>query len=343
MGHMIAKRADGRDAMAYVGATPWHGLGQRLTQGASIGVWKKEAGLDWDAIETPLQGWSQPDGPHTVDYPEYKGLYRSDDLAPLSIVGVGYKVVQPGEVLEFFRKLVEVEGWWIHTAGALYGGRKVWALATRDNKQSIDRGGKDVVHQNILLATSLDGSMRTLVCETAVRVVCWNTLSMALDGANASGKLLKISHRQDFDHDEVHAAMGLHLDRFSEFMANARQLADTPVKLDEAQELLKKVFQVEDKPKVATAWLGKLVDAAQADEPEDDLPRGLQRVLALFDGDGLGAGLKTAKGTRWGLLNAVTQYVDHEAGRTDNTRLDSAWFGRGTALKTRAYATLLQE
>lgn len=342
MAHNLAARADGKAAMAYVGNVPWHGLGQELTKGASIGVWKKEAGLDWEAREGTPRAVSYPSDGETdiIEFPDHKALFRSDTLAPLSIVGAGYKVVQPGEVLEFFRKLVEVEGWWIHTAGALYGGRKVWALATRDHKQSVDKGGKDVVHQNILLATSLDGSMRTLVCETAVRVVCWNTLSMALDGANASGKLLKISHRQDFDHDEVHAAMGLHLDRFSEFMANARDLADTPIKLDDANEALRRIFQIEDKPKVNTAWLGKLSDAAMPQEDEEETPRGLQRVLSLFQGEGMGASLKTAKGTRWGLLNAVTQYVDHEMGRTDNSRLDAAWFGRGAALKTRAYADL---
>lgn len=342
MAHMIAKRADGKDAMAYVGDTPWHGLGQPLTKGASIGVWKKEAGLDWVAQEgTPKVSWYPSDGAtQVVEFPEHKALFRSDTKAPLAIVGAGYKVVQPGDVLEFFRKLVEVEGWWIHTAGCLFGGRKVWAMATRGDKAGVDKGGKDTIYQNLLLATSLDGSMRTLACETAVRAVCWNTVSMALDAANASGRLLKISHRQEFDPAEVHAALGLHLDRFADFMETARELADTPVKLDEANELLRTVFQVDAKPKVNTAWLGKLTDAAMPQEEEEDAPRGLQRVLALFQGEGKGSALKTAKGTRWGLFNAVTEYVDHEMGRTDNTRLDGAWFGRGAQLKTRALATL---
>jgi len=343
MAHNLAARADGKTAMAYVGNKPWHGLGQELTKGASIGVWKKEARLDWQALQCTPHGRHADSRKGLIEFSDYQGLYRSDTMAPLAIVGANYNVVQPGEMLEFFRKLVEVEGWWIHTAGALYGGRKVWALATRDFKSSVDKGGKDVVQQNILLATSLDGSMRTLVCETAVRVVCWNTLSMALDGASAAGKLLKISHRQEFDHDEVHAAMGLNLNRFNAFMENARDLADTPIKLDDANEALRRIFQVEDKPKINTAWLGKLSDAAMPQEPdEEDTPRGLQRVLALFQGEAMGANLKTAKGTRWGLLNAVTQFVDHEMGRTNNGRLDAAWFGRGAQLKTRAYADLLR-
>lgn len=338
MAHNLATRKDGKTAMAYVGDTPWHGLGQSLTKGASIGVWKREAGMDWTALEgvpgVPTLG-------DPIEFPDHKALYRSDTHVPLAIVGAGYKVVQPGECLEFFRKLVEAGGWYIHTAGCLYGGRKVWALATRDDEKTVDKRGTDKVRHNILLSTSLDGSMRTLVADTSVRVVCWNTLSMALDGAQANGRLLKISHRQHFDHDEVHAALGLNTNRFANFMDTARELADTPIKLDEARHVLDKVFRVDAKPVVATAWLGKLSDAAMPEEAEDNAPRGLQRVLELFQGQGMGATLKTAQGTRWGLLNAVTQFVDHEQGRTDNTRLDSAWFGRGAELKSRAYSTLV--
>jgi hypothetical protein len=68
--------------------------------------------------------------------------------------------------------------------------------------------------------------------------------------------------------------------------------------------------------------------------------RATQRVLSLFSGAGMGANMSTAKGTRWGLLNAVTQYVDHEAGRTADVRLDSAWFGRGQAHKEYAHRLL---
>lgn len=342
MAHNLAFRKDGTAAMAYVGATPWHHLGQSLTKGASLAVWKKEAGLDWTALEaTPTV--VRAAGLPTLDFTDYKAIYRSDSLAPLSVVGAGYKVVQPGEVLDFFGKLVAAGGWYIHTAGCLNGGRKVWALATKDSESSVDKGGKDKLRHNILLATSLDGSMRTLVTDTSVRVVCWNTLSMALDESNASGRLLKISHRQHFDHDEVYRALGLNVDRFAIFMENARELADTPIKLDEARFFLDKIFRTDAKPQVATGWLGKLSDLALPQEPEDNTPRGLQRVLELFQGEGMGSTLKTAKGTRWGLLNAVTQYVDHEMGRTDNNRLDSAWFGRGAVLKTDAHRLLVTE
>lgn len=336
MAHELARRADGRAAIAFVGETPWHGLGQELTKGASIGVWKKEAGLDWEAEEGVPQVQSSPRLP-LIAFDDYKALYRSDTREPLAIVGAGYQVVQPGEVLEFFRELVESQGWYIHTAGALRGGRKVWALATNETSANVGKG--DRINHNILLATSLDGSMRTTAIETAVRVVCANTLAMALNGAS-SGKIIKVSHRSEFDKDEVLGALGLQQDRFKVFMEKAREMADTPVSLDQAQALLAKVFKLDVKPKVDTSWLGSLGSQAATDETPDN--RGIQAILRLFEGEGRGATLKSAQGTRWGLLNAVTEHVDHFMGRTPDTRLDSAWFGRGSSIKADAFKILAE-
>lgn len=331
MAHELARRADGSAAIAFVGETPWHGLGQQLTKGASIGVWKKEAGLDWNAIKTPLQGWSQPDGPTAIDFLEHVGIYRSDTMAPLAIVGAGYKVVQPGEVLEFFRDLVETGGWHLHTAGVLRGGRKVWAMATNDQAAYVVKG--DRVMNNLVLATSMDGSMRTTAIQTSVRVVCANTLAMAMK--DTAAKVVAVSHRTHFDRDQALHELGIdHGDRFKLFMEAAKEMADTPIKLDEARHLLHKIFRVKEqqaaKPK--TSWLAGI----QPKEEELQDTRAINDVLALCAGLGKGSTLKGVKGTRWGLLNGVTEYVDHHMGRTDDTRLDSAWFGRGNTIKTDA-------
>ena len=71
--------------------------------------------------------------------------------------------------------------------------------------------------------------------------------------------------------------------------------------------------------------------------------RALKRVQELYDGAGKGADLASAAGTAWGLLNAVTEYVDHERrARSQEYRLDSAWFGQGAALKQRALEQAMQ-
>jgi phage/plasmid-like protein (TIGR03299 family) len=338
MAHGITIRETGKVEMAFSGDTPWHGLGQKVTQGASIGVWKKESGLDWSASESGVQFLAPLGGKdRLLDVPESKVLYRSDTQAPLSIVGSEYNVVQPGEVLEFFRDMTEHEGWHIHTAGSLKGGRKIWALATNGDAASVGRG--DVVCRNLLLATSLDGSMKTWVGETSVRVVCANTLAYALDAGSTNS--VQVSHRSVFDEAAVKQQLKLSPASFKAFIAQAREMAETPINLKDAQAALLRIFslELEKEVKAKTHWLS---DAFVVGMPaEQELKnKAVQGIVDLWQGDGLGSNLATAKGTRWGLLNAVTQQVDHSRSRTQDTRLDSAWFGRGRGIKERAFEEL---
>lgn len=344
MAHELAFKKDGRAAMAFVGQTPWHGLGQSVTKGASIGVWQREAGMDWEAKEASLRydlrnpdptqkGWIEFDG--------YKGLYRSDTLEPLSVVSAKYQPVQPREVLEFFRDLIEQGGWHIHTAGVLRGGRKLWAMASNDQSAIVGaKGQKDEVAQNLLLATSLDGSMKTTAMMTSVRVVCANTLSLA---TQANKPQIHVSHRSMFEPQVIKRALGVSQDSFSLFMNQAQEMAETPIKLDEALEVLRDIFGGPKSKKAPnTAWLGSLKELGTP-TPDEDVgkeSRTISRVLELFAGGAMGSDLKSSKGTRWGLLNAITQHVDHEMGRTDDTRLDSAWFGRGAGFKAEALKEL---
>lgn len=332
MAHELSIKKNGKAEMAFVGETPWHGLGQSVTKGASIGVWAREAGMDWQAEEgTPRLG--DEGSPHAVVFDDYKALYRSDTGAPLAIVGAGYNVVQPRDVLEFFRDLTEDGGWHIHTAGVLRGGRKLWAMASNGQRGTL--GKSDVIVNNLLLATSLDGSMKTVVSDTAVRVVCANTLALALRDNNG---VASISHRSVFDPAAVKRALGLAENTFEGFMRKARDLADAPVSNAEAVKLLAAIFQPKP-PKVDLSWMGKIADLNKAPDGPDE-NRAMGAALARFDGLGMGSALATAKGTRWGLLNAVTEQIDHATGRTDDTRLDSAWFGRGNAIKQRALEVL---
>jgi phage/plasmid-like protein (TIGR03299 family) len=341
MAHDLTIRADGRAEMAFVGETPWHGLGQSVTKGASIGVWAKEAGMDWTAVEAPVyyhsdQGAGKPPMPMEAD--GYKMLYRSDTKTQLAIVGSGYEVVQPRAVLEFFRDLTEHDGWWIHTAGVLREGRKVWALASNGDVGSV--GKKDKVVRNLLLATSLDGSMRTIATETAVRVVCANTLNYALSKTGGN-KTVQVSHKTIFDPQLVKRLLGVEQDSFKLFMAKANEMAETSINIEEAKAMLRTIFKLDsaEAKKPSVNWLGKLASVT-APEPERE-NKGINTILALFEGAGMGADLKSAKGTRWGLLNAVTEYVDHDLGRTNDTRLDGAWFGRGASIKNEALQALM--
>jgi len=346
MAHELTIRASGRAEMAFVGETPWHGLGQNVTKGASIGVWQKEAGMDWTAEESrvsfhPVVKGTKATGSLVVG--GYKAIYRSDTRDPLSIVGQGYQVVQPKDVLEFFRDLTEVGGWHIHTAGTLRGGRKLWAMASHHEQDDVGKG--DRIHNNLLLATSLDGSMKTTAMLTAVRVVCANTLAIALHAPGSENeRAVKVSHRSVFDPSGIKRALGVAADSFEVFMQQARELADTPMALDQAREIIASVFVSQSQSRaVDTSWMGDLASfkAGDPDQEEPKDSRSVGRILDLFQGEGMGSQLATSRNTAWGLLNAVTQFVDHEMGRTDDTRLDGAWFGRGQQFKQQAMSSLL--
>ena len=309
--------------MAYVGAEPWHGLGNRLPQQQSIDVWQKAAGMDWQIKETPVRFMADSAG-SIHSFNEQKVLYRSDTKEALSVVSQRYQVVQPQEVLEFYRDLTEVSGYELETAGVLKGGKKFWALA-RTGQATVLKGN-DQVNGYLLLATSCDGSLATTATPTTIRVVCNNTLAIAVNGASQA---IKVPHSTRFDAQAVKQQLGIAVSQWDGFMYRMRMLAERKVKSHEAMNYFLRVL--------CDVQPGSIDSAGLANE------RALKRVQALYEGQGRGAALEAAKNTAWGLLNAVTDYVDHERrARSAEYRIDSAWFGQGAALKQRALDAALQ-
>lgn len=299
---------------------PWQTLGSDLPPKQSIEAWAQAAGMDWQIRETPVRFLSEQAGSlgaiQTFD--EQKVLYRSDTQSPLSVVGSRYQVVQPREVLEFYRDLVAVSGYELETAGVLKGGRKFWALA-RTGQETVLKG-RDLVKGYLLLASSCDGTLATTATPTTVRVACQNTLSMALNSATGA---VKVPHSTRFDAQAVKQQLGVAVSQWDGFMYRMKTLAERKVKSHEAMSYFLKVLCQAD----GTPEVGMKLSNEQA----------LKKVQALYDGRGRGAEVGAAHDTAWGLLCAVTEFVDHERrARSPEYRLDSAWFGPGAQLKQRA-------
>jgi phage/plasmid-like protein (TIGR03299 family) len=314
------------ETMAYAGAAPWHGLGNRLTQKQPLEIWQREAGMNWQIEESPVHFKADAVGHlgSIHSFPEQKVLYRSDTKAALSVVSQRYQVVQPRDVLEFYRDLSEVSGYELETAGVLKGGRKFWALARTG--QSAVLKGNDEVSGYLLLATSCDGTLATTATPTTVRVVCNNTLSIALDGACRS---IKVPHNTRFDPKAVKKQLGIAVSQWDEFMYRMRNLAERKVQWHEAMGF----------------FMNVLCDVSPNSKLPEVLPneRALRKVQSLYEGQGKGSTLASANGTAWGLLNAVTEYVDHERrARSTEYRMDSAWFGQGAVIKQRALDAALK-
>jgi len=313
--------------MAYVGAEPWHGLGNKLAPNQPIELWAERAGMNWRIEEAEVRfvaaGNRNLGSIHA--FPEQKVLYRSDTKAPLSVVSARYQVVQPSEILEFYRDLTEVGGFQLETAGVLKEGRKLWALARTG--QSATLKGKDEVNGYLLLATACDGTLATTAQFTSVRVVCNNTLQIAL-GDSASA--VKVPHRSQFDAQAVKRQLGIAISSWDAFMARTKALAERRVSDSAAEAFLRRVLTYST-PNVADR------DALAVNE------RAIKAVGQLYAGRGKGADLASASGTAWGLLNACTEYVDHHRrARSDDHRRDAAWFGQGATIKQRAWDEALK-
>lgn len=319
-------------SMAYTGQQPWHGLGNELAPNQPIEVWAERAGMNWRIESAEVRYVAGPAGSNGSSgigaihaFPEQKVLYRSDTRAPLSVVSSRYQVVQPAEILEFYRDLTEVGGFELETAGVLKEGRKLWALA-RTGQSGLLKG-KDRIGGYLLLATACDGTLATTAQFTSVRVVCNNTLAIALgDGTGA----VKVPHRSQFDAQAVKRQLGIAVSSWDAFMVRAKALAERKVTSPAAETFLRRLMTYPS----TTQGNGQALAVNE---------RAIRAIGELFAGRGKGAGLPSASGTAWGLLNAVTEYVDHHRrARSEDHRRDAAWFGQGSTLKQKAWDEALK-
>lgn len=313
----------GHAAIAYVqgSETPWHGLGQTVDPNAPIATWKQAAGLDWEARRAEVTYHNAATG-QTETYADKHVLYRSDTGKPLSVVSSDYKTVQPDDILGFFGELAASGGFSIETVGALKEGRRIWALArVGETARILD----DHVAPYLLLATSYDGTMATLAKFTAVRVVCNNTLQASL--RNTAGQTqVTISHQAIFEPKQVRADLGIALDAWETFQHKAGLMAARKITGAERDAWLLDLFE-------------PFMPYGQTYSPEQVFKsKAYQRIVDLYQGGQLGAGMDAVNDTVWGLLHATTQYIDHEKGRIQDNRLNAAWFGPGARLKEHAFA-----
>ena len=177
-------------------------------------------------------------------------------------------------------------------------------------------------------ATASDGTLATTAQFTNIRVVCNNTLAVSL--ADGSGGMVKVPHSTSFDADRVKQQLGVSVKQWNEHMYEMKQLTQRRVTQAEAANYLNRVFNDQDNDII-------LFNSAKKEKDAVPNARAMNQVMSMFNGQGRGADLDSARDTAYGLLSAMTEYVDHErrAMSTDH-RLDSAWFGAGAKLKDKS-------
>jgi phage/plasmid-like protein (TIGR03299 family) len=329
----------GKASMAFVGEKPWHGLGQELSQGASIETWVKESGLSYDILSTPVKFDIPVVGTKSTlknidlgvvskEFDNRKVLYRSDNHAPLSVVSDSYNVVQPKQVLEFFRDIVAQGDMHLETAGVLFGGTRYWAMADANYVGDVIKN--DRIKGRLLLTTSCDGTLATTAKFVSERVVCNNTLRVALGEKNESRPQVRVTHGSAFNPLKIKESLGLLDAGWDAFMHNIKKMAKTKVSDVAVKKFITEIMLNTEQQKLleTTNEVHKRVSAK------------LDTIFNMYKGAGMGADVVT--GTLWGALNSVTEYADHRIGSKDDNKLWNSWFGYGEGLKNKAYDLALE-
>ena len=175
------------ETMFYTREKPWHGLGTKVAEAPSSEEALRLAGLDWQVEQEPVY----TDTGEAV--PGYKANIRDKDRRVLGVVTDRYKIIQNQEAFSFTDALLG-KGVRYETAGSLQGGRRVWLLA-RLPKEYIISG--EQVSPYLVFSNTHDGSGAVKVALTPVRVVCCNTLNLALDTAKRSWSMIHTGNIRD--------------------------------------------------------------------------------------------------------------------------------------------------
>jgi phage/plasmid-like protein (TIGR03299 family) len=335
--------------MFYVDKEPWHGLGTKLDRPATAAEAIKAACLDWEVDKKPLvaverlepasrqQAAASPEEAEAfrklraalhkdvaLSIPDRYAVVRQDlwgkpECPVLGIVGRDYTPLQNHEAFEFFDPIVGKDAAIYHTAGALGQGERVWILAKLPSEIRV--AGDDITDKFLLLSNSHDGNSSVQIKFTPIRVVCQNTLTMAL----RHGPTLRVVHMRDVHRRlrEADRTLGLINRRFEEIE-------------EEFQELVK--------VQLNTAKLSEYLGLVFPDPEDEENEKALKRIRTdrewaeYFFVNGKGNQLKSVSGTLWAAYNGVAEYIDHRGtNQTGSDRLESVWFGNGYHVKARAY------
>jgi phage/plasmid-like protein (TIGR03299 family) len=301
-----------KEKIVYTVGAPW-GLGKRVDGCMTTEEAIKKADLDWDVgLEAvTVRGFVLP---------EHKAVVRQTDHNVFAVVGNRYTPIQNRNCFKFFDDVLGAGAVQIETVGSLNGGRKIWILGNMKGNISILG---DEIKKYILLTSSHDGTLARQIFWTDVRVVCENTLQLAI--ATAAEKFYT-RHTLRAEEKMAQAAdfLGLANRHYAIFQVEMEQMA-------------RKQLPAAARPLLLAAAFGTN-GAIPAEEVYNPIKLQMDKVEELIEVDR--AEFKPElHGTVYEAYNAVVKFTDYyrnyRGGKPDN-RLNGVWFGGGNIIKNRA-------
>lgn len=307
------------DTMAFTGQVPWHHQGTKLDNPMTAEQAITAGGLNWDVGKEPLYF----DPGRTILVKDRFVTRRTDratnsDGGQLGVVSHTYEVLQNRDAFSFLDPLRLGNRAIYHTVGSLDGGRRIWLLAKLPGEIKV--AAEDITEKFLLLSNSHDGSSAVRIAFTPIRVVCQNTLNLALRTAQG----LWFKHYADVHEriKEAYRLLGIVNDAYDRAGITMKAMAKVQIGTDQ----LKRYFEA------------VMPTPSDDEEQRARVAQRHERWEQLFvEGDG--NRLSGVKGTVWAAYNGITQWTDRESYTTRlKEPLKSIWFGSGRAIKERAFS-----
>lgn len=319
---------NGERAMSYQGTTPWHELGNRITGNTKKSVVDvmKTANLDW-TVSTRPTFYEDPSKPGSfIQIADRKAVLRDGENVYLSTVGSGYTPIQNLAGFEVLQPAIDKFGITIESAGAIGKGERVWMLARMADSETIQPVDGDDVRGYMLISTAHDGTSSYIVRPTPIRVVCQNTLALAL----ASGRnFIRLTHKKT-PAAQLDVAQAVVMQAHEMMQATNKTYAEMAARQMDIQEAADFIDACFPNPK-------------PEEEVSDKLKERRETAMKLvYFGKGAemaGSNPTTGTTTAWAAYNAITEYLDHvrpaeaKADTAKRKANESAIFGTGDAIK----------
>lgn len=306
----------------YIGRqAAWHNLG---TVTGKYNTWAEIQAAGFIDFQVAKRQLLDPVSGKAV---EAWGTFRTDNGGFLGAVGSDYTPIQHRDGFATIDALVNsVDGAHYETAGVLGSGEVVWGLAALNRSYEVVAGDK---HESYLLfSTSHDGSRSHEYRLTDTRVVCQNTLNLAL-GYGAKNAL-RVRHTKNAQ-DRLQTVHGL--------------IAELNEQTDDVAAKMRELTTRKTTRETVTAIFDRLFPKTQRDNGREESSsireNNIREILARFESNDLNA-FPEVRGTAYNLLNAITEYTDHYRSSRGGERAQAAIFGSGDALKTKAFEMIYE-